>query len=140
MMFVILLLWHEDHNRMADLMIAAEVHFYRLGVPIRKLDCHSQWQIKLIDCIQFLGVIMFMYSISNMSTHSFDSKITIWYRAVFVISPLVYRFIFTICFTQEVMLLYRRFGLLNTVLQKLLNNERAKANNSNSQDLNKWLN
>lgn len=119
-----MLFWHEDHNRMANLMLAAELQLFRLGVPLRRLDCQSQWRVKLINCFHFAITVAYIYSI-RFSARGVDSKITFWYLFVLLTSPLIFRIILMLCFSQELMLISRRIGLLNTILEKVLAREKA---------------
>lgn len=122
-LYVILLVWHDLHNRMADLMIAAELHFVRLGVTHRQLDCHSHWQVRLLDGINFIGLIAFTWSITAFAMRNLVSWVTFWYRLILVASPSVCRIVFMTCLIQELMLLRRRFNLMNWVLEDLLARE-----------------
>lgn len=118
MFYVKLLFWHEDRNHMANLMLAAEIHLFRLGFSFRKLDCHSQWQIKLMDGVFLASTVV--YTIIGILGR-FDSKfISIWCRAIFSRAPWCIGMCFWCVFLKEQMVISRRIAMLNMVLEKLL--------------------
>lgn len=123
-MYVKLLFWHDYQNRMANLMIAAELHLFRLGISLSQLDCHSQWSVKFIDLIQFTITVTYSCSVANSTTRNWNSLIIIWYRLILVVSPLVFRLVMTLSFMQDLMLIARRIRLLNMVLNELLAREK----------------
>lgn len=124
LMYVKLIFWHDINNRLANLMLAAEVQLFRLGIPHWQLNCHSQWRVKLIDCTQFAATLVYSSSLTIVILSGLESKdILKWFRATFVVGPLVFHVVFTTCFTQGLMLIARRIGLLNMVLKKLLARE-----------------
>lgn len=143
LMFMKLLFCRDDHNRMANLMLAAELQLFRLGVPLSQLNCHSQWRVKLIDCFYFATTVTYSYTIMKLSTKGLYSKITIWYWTILVTIPLIYRVVLMVCFSQELMLIYRRIFVLNKILEKLLARERSiVTNNFDQMERNnmQWLN